>query len=69
MAMLNHHVPASCFQCESCGVSGPGGIGKSYLIDSDRLTVVVLSNRTDLDAGALALQAAGRQIHQPPVPG
>src|SRR3954454_25182466 len=24
MAMLNHHVPTVCFQCESCGVSGPG---------------------------------------------
>src|SRR5215218_6848816 len=24
MAMLNHQVPAWCFQCESCGVSGPG---------------------------------------------
>src|SRR6478736_9719514 len=34
MAMLNHHAPAVCFQCESCGVSGPGTSLSRSIVDA-----------------------------------
>src|SRR5689334_8644902 len=34
MAMLNHQVPAWCFQCESCGVSGPGTSLSRSIVDA-----------------------------------
>ena len=32
--MLNHHAPAVCFQCESCGVSGPGTSLSRSIVDA-----------------------------------
>src|SRR5215475_14274218 len=34
MAMLNHHAPGVCFQCESCGVSGPGTSLSRSIVDA-----------------------------------
>src|SRR3954453_17401866 len=34
MAMLNHHAPGVGFQCESCGVSGPGTSLNRSIVDA-----------------------------------
>src|ERR1700742_1051676 len=34
MAMLNHHAPGVCLQCESCGVSGPGTSLSRSIVDA-----------------------------------